>query len=102
MCIYSGFICIILITSKNEIVTIFVRYHEQLKNRFQNDPGCILCSNNAEEFILGDLKLYYQRTGIDIDSGAPFSPELNGLTEKKMPCAGRPSVEDSSFPCVTM
>ena len=80
---FSGYIRIVPIEKKSEITLQFSRYHKRLENQFKNEPVTILRTDNAKEYIAGDMELYCDQTGITIDSGAPYSPELNGLSERK-------------------
>jgi hypothetical protein len=79
---FSGFIKIVSIENKNEVAIEFARYSKWIENKFSVSVA-LLRSDKAKEFISGDLELFCQQAGIETDSGDRYSPELNGLSERK-------------------
>ena len=79
---FSGTVRFISITAKSEVPTMFPRYHKKLTNRFPEFPVAELQCNNAPEYMKGEMELYCNQTGIDINSGCPYTPELHGTSER--------------------
>lgn len=80
---FSGYVKTYILEKKSEVPLYFARYHKWLTNRFSQFPTSKIRVDNAREFTQGDMERYCQQAGIEIDSGSPYSPELNGLAERK-------------------
>ena len=83
ICGFSGYLRTYAIEKKSEVGLYFFRFHKWLTNRFPDCPTSKLRVDNAREYVMGDLQAYCDHAGIVIDSGAPYSPELNGVSERK-------------------
>ncbi len=79
----SGFLEIAVIKCKAEVPVRWARFHKRLCNKFPNLPVATIRCDNAKEYVSGDFKLYCEAAGIVIDSGTPYTPELNGIAERK-------------------
>lgn len=80
---YSGYTHLIPLKNKSEVAHEFAKFHKWITNKFPDSPIAVLRCDGAREFTMGDTKRYCDEHGIRIDAGCPFSPELNGIAERK-------------------
>jgi len=71
------------VKDKSEVPTVFAKFHKWLSNCFRDYPVASLQTDKAQEYIAGDMELYCEAAGIDLESGPPYTPELNGMAERK-------------------
>jgi len=81
--VFSNYSIAYLIEKKDEIPRLFANFHKWMDNQFKDFPIAYLWPDNAAEYIKGDLEQYCFQSGIDIDSGIPYVPELHGHAENK-------------------
>lgn len=81
--IFSGFVRIIPIQRKSEAASVWVGYHRHLTNKWPDCPVVTLRCDNAKEYTEGDFRQYNDVNGIVIDSGNAYTPQLNGVAERK-------------------
>lgn len=81
-CAFSGYIRIIPIERKSDVPLEFANYTKFIENKFETRVAT-LRSDKAKELISGDLELFCKQAGIESDSGNRYSPQLNGLSERK-------------------
>ena len=81
--VFSGYITAYAIRSKAEIPELFESYHKSLMNEFPHEPPVMFRSDNAPELIKGRLEKYLHEVGMKPDSGHPYTPQLNGVCEKR-------------------
>jgi len=81
--VFSGHVRFNPINKKSEVPTMFARFHKKVSNRFPDCPIAELQCDNAPEYTKGEMELYCNQTGIDIESGCPYVPEFDGTSERK-------------------
>ncbi len=79
----SGYLRIDAMKRKAEVPIKWDRFHKHLNNRFPDLPVAKIRWNGAREYTSGDFKAYCDAASIEIDSGTPYTPKLNGITERK-------------------
>jgi len=81
--VFSGYIHAVPIASKLVALDAFAFFHKNITNRFPDCPVAKLRSDNAPEFTKSQFADYCKAARIIIESGAPYSLELQGFAEKK-------------------
>lgn len=79
---FSGYIKIRPIKSKSDVADQFAHYVKEIEAKYSTKVA-MLRSDCAKEYISGDLEVFCAAASIEIDPGIPYSPELNGLSERK-------------------
>ena len=95
---YTGYIVIIPILRKSEVLAQFKRYHAWLERKFDCTPTKIH-SDNGGEYVA--LKSYLEEKVIEQSMTPPYSPNLNGMSERANRTimeSARAMLEHSSLP----
>ncbi|CAL2259667.1 unnamed protein product [Prunus armeniaca] len=71
-----------LLKNKNEVLSHFQSFHEQMKTQF-NAQIQILRSDNGGEFVNHNFQTYFQQHGIIHETTCPQTPQQNGVAERK-------------------
>ena len=71
-----------LMKSKNEVSFLFQKFHKMIATQYQSHIQ-VLRTNNGREFVNQDLKKYLQEHGISHQRTCPYSPQQNGVAERK-------------------
>lgn len=79
---YSRFSTIYLMSHKNETAKHIKEFIEMTKTQFQKKPK-IIRSDRGTEYVNEDLKKYLKQEGIRVQYTAPYSPQQNGVAERK-------------------
>lgn len=79
---YSNFAVIFIIKNRAEAATCFAEYHKNAMARFPELPIVQLHTDQALEYVQGNLKRYCEAAGISTEQGQPYCPELNGKAER--------------------
>ena len=67
---------------KSEVVSVFFKF----KQWIENQSGCkiqVLRSDNGKEYTSNEFNKFCEETGIEHHLSAPYSPQQNGVSERK-------------------
>jgi transposase InsO family protein len=67
---------------KSEVFSYFQTFHNMVKNKFQNDIT-IFRTDSGGEFLSTDFQNYLKLHGITHQRSCPYTPQQNGLAERK-------------------
>lgn len=67
---------------KNEVSSLFQKFHKMIATQYQSHIQ-VLRTDNGGEFVNQDLKKYLQEHGISHHTTCPYSPQQNGVAERK-------------------
>lgn len=79
---YSRYTIIYFIRNKSEVSEKVKEYIAMVKNKFNCKPKTIR-SDRGGEYMAGELKQYFRSEGITTQYTAPYSPQQNGVAERK-------------------
>lgn len=79
---YSRYTKIYLLQSKDEVLSKTKEYIMEIWNEFNQYPK-ILRSDNGREYVAEKVQSYLKSKGIKIQLTVPYSPEQNGVSERK-------------------
>lgn len=79
---FSRYCVVFLLRQKSDVAGCIKRYVAHCKTRFGRPP-CIIRSDGGGEFINRELKDFYDLEGIQSQVTAPYSPQQNGIAERK-------------------
>lgn len=79
---YSRYTHIYLLERKCEVFQKIKEYTEEMKNKF-NKTIKVLRSDNGGEYISKTMDEYFKMNGIKHEFTAPYSPQQNGVAERK-------------------
>ena len=67
---------------KSEVYTHFLHFFNLIKTQYQHSIK-ILKSDNGREFVNSAMKLYFQENGMIHQTSCAYTPEQNGVAERK-------------------
>lgn len=76
---------VFLMKEKFEVFTIFKNFHAFIQNQFQTSIK-ILQSDNRREYLNSNFQTYLEKHGIDHKISCAYSPQQNGVSERKNGC----------------
>lgn len=79
---YSRFTVVRLIKSKDEVPKVVQEYIASMNTRFGRKPIAIR-TDNGKEYVTQELKNFLKREGIQHQLTVPYTPEQNGVAERK-------------------
>lgn len=79
---FSRYTVVYLLNNKSEVYSKFVQYIENMKTQKGVKPKCIR-SDRGGEYISKDIKELFIKEGIECQMTAPYSPQQNGVAERK-------------------
>lgn len=79
---YSRFAMIYFLREKSEVNEKVREYVALVQNKFNRKPK-VIRSDRGGEYMSGDLKNYLRQMGIQTQYTAPYSPQQNGVAERK-------------------
>lgn len=79
---YSRYSTVYFLKNKNEVIDRFKEYAAAVKTKFNKKIRAIR-SDNGGEYIGGELKALFNKMGIQHQKTAPYSPQQNGVAERK-------------------
>lgn len=79
---FSRYTVVYLLSQKSEVEQKLKEYVEMVKNKFGRKP-VIIRSNRGGEYTGKAVKKYLASQGISIQYTAPYTPEQNGVSERK-------------------
>lgn len=79
---YSKYAVIYLLAHKSEVIEKFKEYVQMCRTMFNKTPK-FLRTDNGGEYISKQFNVYLQQNGIQIQRSAPYSPQQNGVAERK-------------------
>lgn len=80
---HSGYRVIFCIKHKSDALSSFQTYVNMSKNKFGHSVK-ILHVDNGTEYMNANFKNYLNKTGIELEKTAPYTPEQNGKAEREM------------------
>lgn len=80
---YSRYTRIFLLRSKDEAEEMFLKYKVQVENQLDKKIKR-LRSDRGGEYGTVNLKVFCEKNGIIHESSAPYTPQQNGIAEKKI------------------
>lgn len=79
---FSRFTVTYLLKHKSEAAGIIKEYVKWVENLFGRKPS-VIRSDGGGEFINKELRSFYKQQGIQSQYSAPYSPQQNGVAERK-------------------
>lgn len=79
---FSRFTVTYLLKSKTEAADCIKEYVKWTETQFNRKPK-VIRSDGGGEFINNDLRLFYKQQGIKSQFTTPYSPQQNGIAERK-------------------
>ena len=71
-----------LMKNKNEVCSIFQEFHKIVSTQYQQAIR-VFQSDNGEEYINGPMQKFMQTHGIRHQTSNTYTPQQNGLAERK-------------------
>lgn len=79
---FSRYTVVCLLRNKSDAAGCIKQYVAHVKNRFGRAP-CVIRSDGGGEYVNNELKLFYEQEGIEAQFTAAYSPQQNGIAERK-------------------
>lgn len=79
---HSRYTVVCLLRQKSDAAGCIKQFVAQVKNRFGRAP-CVIRSDGGGEYVNRELKDYYAKEGIQAQYSAAYSPQQNGVAERK-------------------
>ena len=79
---YSRFTWLYLLKSKTEAFSKFVYFHALIKTQFSATIKCFRLDGGGE-FTSNEFKSYLSHHGISCHLSCPYTPQQNGVVERK-------------------
>lgn len=79
---YSRYTWVYFLKEKSEVNTILKQFIEMSRTQMNKIPKCVR-SDRGGEYVNENLQTYLKNNGIRFEYTAPYSPEQNGVAERK-------------------
>lgn len=79
---FSRYTVVCLLRQKSDAAGCIQRFVAHVKNRFGRAP-CVIRSDGGGEYVNHELKQFYEKEGIQAQFTAAYSPQQNGVAERK-------------------
>lgn len=79
---YSRYLVLYLLRDKSQAKDCIKSYVRMVENKFGRKPR-IIRSDRGGEFVNKELKQFYSDEGIEMQLTAGYSPEQNGVAERR-------------------
>lgn len=79
---FSRYTVIYLLKNKSDTIDAIKGYVEMVKTKFKSRPK-VIRSDRGREYITSQLKGYLDKNGTKTQFAAPYSPQQNGVAERK-------------------
>lgn len=79
---FSRFTLLYLLKSISGVPKVFQIFHKMVKTQFNVSVKC-LRTDNASEYVSSEMVSYLQGCGIELQNSCAYSPQQNGLSERK-------------------
>lgn len=78
----TGYRVVSFMKHKSDSLTCFQQFAQMCKNKF-NESIKILHCDNGTEYINNEFKTFLSKSGITLETTAPYTPEQNGKAERE-------------------
>ncbi len=79
---YSKYTFVYLLKQKSEVQSKIKQFVALMMNQYGRKPK-IIRSDRGGEYVNNGLQTFFQDEGIRFESTAPYSPQQNGVAERK-------------------
>lgn len=79
---FSRYTVVCLLRNKSDVAGCIKKYVAHVNNRFGRAP-CVIRSDGGGEYVNHELRMFYEKEGIEAQLTAAYSPQQNGVAERR-------------------